>query len=78
MPVAHDSHMASVLVQKKFPNGTSPTSLRSPNEFTQSHAQGARQSVSNLDTDADLAQFDGANVRPVDVSPLREVFLGQS
>ena len=34
--------------------------------------------MSNLDSDADLAQLNGANVGPVDVSTLREVLLGQS
>jgi hypothetical protein len=53
-------------------------SLRSSNQFTQFQSQSTRQSVSNLNPDADLAQFYGTDVGPVDVSPLGKILLRKS
>jgi hypothetical protein len=52
--------------------------LRSANKLTQLHSQGACQGMGNFNPDADFAQFNRANVRPMDVRPLRKILLRQA
>ncbi len=60
-----------------FSNGSTDSLhlLRFANEFTESHTQCRRQRVGNLYSHTDLPKFDGADVRPVNVRPLRKLLL---
>jgi hypothetical protein len=51
-------------------------SLCFANEFTQFHAQGGRERVSDVNSHADLSKFYGADIRPVNVGALRKFLLG--
>lgn len=55
---------------------TPEDSLRFTNEFTKLYAQCTRKCVSNLNSHADLAEFDGANVGAVNVRALSKFLLG--
>jgi len=50
-------------------------SFSESDEFAQTHIQSRRQFISNFDPDADLTEFNRANVRPMYPCPLGEILL---